>query len=109
MFSFKLEIDRKQFENDRARLLAEDGLKLVGDGGQVSHGTIFGQVTISYSFNEPTSELTISILKKPMLEGNGTIESHIREWFNHVVKDATPEEKEPISISGRLANFIPKR
>lgn len=91
MYSFDVAVTREQLEADRARLLAEQKLKLEGDVGSVAHSTIFGDVIVAYTFREPQKVLNISIIRKPMIESNHIIEAHIREWFN--VKKETKNEK----------------
>jgi hypothetical protein len=65
-----------QFAADSAKAMAH-GVAIAGPSGVVVVASAFGPVKLSYSYEEPT--LTVTVLSHPWIEGEGAVESKIKE------------------------------
>lgn len=71
-------LTREQFEQKKQELAISQGIVVIGDSSTLSHSG----VTVMYSYNQPTSTLTIAITSRPFLISRAAVESRIRQWFD---------------------------
>jgi hypothetical protein len=84
-----LSLTREQFE--RARLkLADQGIIVKGDEGEISHDTPFGTIRLAFSFDgqgdaaDAAGRLVVTVEHKPFMVAESLVESKVTEWFQDI-------------------------
>lgn len=65
------------------------------EGDLIKAKTPLGYVTLQYDYNQPSGQLTISVVDKPFAVTNGMIETNLRDEINTIAAAIESKAKTP--------------